>query len=135
ASSTANSSTEYVAGGYFGNGMEPAGFKPLFRRPSLTPISERSESSYRNSMVFPVVASPFGSHPGSPIGPGYLGHGLGGGSIGGEGEEMSLSQMLKQVNMQNGFAGGMSPYGAMTPVYAPQEQELEVQEGEMGYVG
>jgi len=44
------------AGGYFGRPSELAS-RPIVRRPSLTPISERSESSYRNSLVFPVSSS------------------------------------------------------------------------------
>jgi len=44
------------AGGYFGRPAELAS-RPIIRRPSLTPISERSESSYRNSLVFPVSSS------------------------------------------------------------------------------
>lgn len=52
-----NTSEENIyAGGYFG---QPGGdlARPIIRRPSLTPISERSESSYRNSLVFPLSAS------------------------------------------------------------------------------
>lgn len=47
--------TAAYLGGYFGTpGGEVLQRPPLLRRPSLTPISERSESSWRNSMVFPV---------------------------------------------------------------------------------
>lgn len=53
ASDTSEAAGAY--GGYFGPpGGEVLQRPPLLRRPSLTPISERSESSWRNSAVFPV---------------------------------------------------------------------------------
>ncbi|RPB04011.1 hypothetical protein L873DRAFT_1667844 [Choiromyces venosus 120613-1] len=44
------------AGGYFGITQDLPS-RPIIRRPSLTPISERSEGSYRNSLVFPLSSS------------------------------------------------------------------------------
>ncbi|KAI5821380.1 hypothetical protein BZA77DRAFT_299390 [Pyronema omphalodes] len=57
------------AGGFFGSAGANEILRPPIRRPSLTPISERSESSYRNSLVSPGIGgSPWGG-PG-PLSPG-----------------------------------------------------------------
>ncbi|KAI5788842.1 hypothetical protein DFH27DRAFT_211901 [Peziza echinospora] len=105
-------------GGPNGNGGVARPF--LVRRPSLTPISERSECSYRNSMVF--AFDPPGSRGGG--GPGGAPSSLGGGPGGnhplslagltldspaGEAsEEMSLSQLLRLRRSWGGGSQGPS---------------------------
>ncbi|KAF8467618.1 hypothetical protein BDZ91DRAFT_119097 [Kalaharituber pfeilii] len=94
ANNVANLSNEQLfAGGYFGdpNMMNGPPRPFLVRRPSLTPISERSECSYRNSMVFG-----FDNRPGSRGGGHPLSNSLAGLTLDGEqGEDMSISQLLK----------------------------------------
>lgn len=102
---------QLFAGGYFG---EP-GANPLrsflVRRPSLTPISERSECSYRNSMVFGFDTNPPGSRGGG--GPGIHPLALSqnfsaptldtAGEGQGVGEDVTLSHLLK---LRKSWAGG-----------------------------
>ncbi|RPA85536.1 hypothetical protein BJ508DRAFT_322576 [Ascobolus immersus RN42] len=104
ATSSGSSSTEYVAGGYFAPSQVWPG-KPglgIFRQPSLTPISERSECSYRNSMVGTLspnmgLSPNLSFFPTSPsFHPGHSVQGVGGTPD----QEMSLSQLLKFHNDQ-----------------------------------
>ena len=107
------SAEQLFAGGYFGEaGMNLGQPRPfLVRRPSLTPISERSECSYRNSMVFGFENTPGSRGGGSALGgsvhPLALSQSLAGltldgdGSVGQSGQaqggqdDMMLSQLLK----------------------------------------
>jgi hypothetical protein len=108
------------AGGFFGAaGANGDVLRPPIRRPSLTPISERSESSYRNSLVFPMAGSLSGGGGGGwgTVGP------LTPGSWGTDGgEELSLGQLLQLRRnawggsngsmRSSGSAGGGSPVGS-----------------------
>lgn len=109
ANNAENVGTEQLfAGGYFGEpGASP--LRPfLVRRPSLTPISERSECSYRNSMVFGFDTNPPGSRGGGGAGihPLALSQNLAGSmlDVAGEGgEDLGLSHLLK---LRRSWAGG-----------------------------
>ncbi|KAF8432817.1 hypothetical protein BGX38DRAFT_1276463 [Terfezia claveryi] len=116
ASEAGNVSEEQLfAGGYFGEaGMNLGQPRPfLVRRPSLTPISERSECSYRNSMVFGFENTPgsrgggAGSALGGSVHPLALSQTLAGLTLDGDGsvgqggqaqgaqDDMNLNQLLK----------------------------------------
>lgn len=116
ASEAGNVSAEQLfAGGYFGEaGMNLGQPRPfLVRRPSLTPISERSECSYRNSMVFGFENTPVsrgggaGSALGGSVHPLALSQSLAGLTLDGDGsvgqvgqaqgcqDDMTRSQLLK----------------------------------------
>jgi hypothetical protein len=123
------------AGGFFGAaGANGDLLRPPIRRPSLTPISERSECSYRNSLVFPVAGS-LGA--GSAGGWGSVGP-LTPGSWGGAepGEDLSLGQLLQLRRNawggsngsmhSSGSAGGGSPVG--WPEMGPKLTMAEPQE-------
>ncbi|KAI5858902.1 hypothetical protein BZA05DRAFT_382739 [Tricharina praecox] len=105
-SSNTNGGLSY-AGGFFGNaGVNGELLRPPIRRPSLTPISERSESSYRNSLVFPVPGSQGGGwgSPG-PLSPGSWGTD--------QGEELTLGQLLQlRRNAWGGSNGSMRSAGS-----------------------
>ena len=122
-SDAGNLSAEQIfAGGYFGEpGMnlgQPRAF--LVRRPSLTPISERSECSYRNSMVFGFENPPgsrggAGSALGGSVHPLALSQSLAGLALDGDGsvgqggkvqgsqDDMMLSQLLR---LRRSWGGG-----------------------------
>ncbi|KAL7268064.1 hypothetical protein RUND412_009327 [Rhizina undulata] len=118
------------AGGYFGPPSEGMGElpRPIPRRPSLTPISERSECSYRNSLVIPsVVVGSLGS--------------LGAGEGGGEGGEMmTLLRLRKNAwggsngSMRSGRSGGASPVVG-SPLGVGDEVGLGISGGGMGAMG
>jgi len=104
------------AGGYFGRPLELAS-RPIVRRPSLTPISERSEGSYRNSLVFPISSSrplsatvPAGEDLGSLI------------SNNSSGAEITLEQLMRlRRNAWGGSNGSLRSSrgsGAHSPVPA-----------------
>jgi len=105
-SSNTNGGLSY-AGGFFGNaGVNGELLRPPIRRPSLTPISERSESSYRNSLVFPVPG-PQGGGWGSPgpLSPGSWGTD--------QGEELTLGQLLQlRKDAWGGSNGSMRSAGS-----------------------
>jgi len=109
-SEVGNVSAEQIfAGGYFGEpGMNLGQPRPfLVRRPSLTPISERSECSYRNSMVFGFENPPgsrggAGSALGGSVHPLALSQSLAGLALDGDGsvgqggqDDIALSQLLR----------------------------------------
>ncbi|CAZ86170.1 unnamed protein product [Tuber melanosporum] len=114
------------AGGYFGRPPEPTS-RPIIRRPSLTPISERSEGSYRNSLVFPVSSSrplsatvPAGEDIGSLISSSNSG-----------GAEITLEQLMRlRRNAWGGSNGSLRSSrgsGAHSPV--PANSSLLAQGG------
>lgn len=106
------------AGGFFGSAGANDVLRPPIRRPSLTPISERSESSYRNSLVFPVSGGGGAGTWGSvgPLTPGSWGTDQAG-ATGGE-EQLSLGQLLQLSS--NGSSCG-SPVAWPTQAMEPQK--------------
>ncbi|KAF8422547.1 hypothetical protein EV426DRAFT_606152 [Tirmania nivea] len=123
ASEAGISAEQLFAGGYFGEaGMNLGQPRPfLVRRPSLTPISERSECSYRNSMVFGFENTPgsrgggAGSALGASVHPLALSQSLAGLTLDGDGsvgqggqaqggqDDMMLSQLLR---LRRSLGGG-----------------------------
>ncbi|KAF3905372.1 hypothetical protein ABW21_db0202021 [Orbilia brochopaga] len=61
---TSSTNSTYLAGGFFGTDLPKPGF---IRNPSLTPISERSEGSLRNSLS--IISPSSMSHAGISAGP------------------------------------------------------------------
>ncbi|CUS12382.1 unnamed protein product [Tuber aestivum] len=123
---TGDDDESVFAGGYFGRLPELAS-RPIVRRPSLTPISERSEGSYRNSLVFPISSSrplsatvPTGEDLGSLISSGNNG-----------GAEITLEQLMRlRRNAWGGSNGSLRSSrgsGAHSPV--PTNSSLLAQGG------
>ncbi|KAF8533073.1 hypothetical protein BDD12DRAFT_900517 [Trichophaea hybrida] len=103
--STANGGLSY-AGGFFGAaGANGDVLRPPIRRPSLTPISERSENSYRNSLVSLLPGSQSGWGSAGPLSPGSWGAE--------QGEELSLGQLLQlRRNAWGGSNGSIRSSGS-----------------------
>jgi len=119
--STANGGLSY-AGGFFGAaGANGDVLRLPIRRPSLTPISERSENSYRNSLVSPLPGSQGGWGSAGPLSPGSWSAETG--------EELSLGQLLQLRRnawggsngsiRSSGSAGGGGSPAAGSPVSSP----------------
>jgi len=123
-SSNTNGGLSY-AGGFFGNaGVNGELLRPPIRKPSLTPISERSENSYRNSLVFPVSGSQGGGWgPQGPLSPDSW--------VTEQGEELTLGQLLQlRKNAWGGSNGSMRSSGSAgnggggSPVNSPVGSSL-----------
>ena len=108
--SNTNSNNDYFNGGYFGprgaDGLirSQSGHVLTMREPNLTPITERSEYSARNSFISLARMGDFASPPGSAAGIASPGLYQLAGMMGGiEEDDMSLSTLLK---LRRGAFGG-----------------------------